>query len=1163
VSARLFAHIRRANATEQRDARDMQNALWPVTFGFWAQEMMRFSPGGMDEARRYFIQYVRARGPVPAFRVGGQPYGILPVTLSQPYEVGAGFRYQLPPILDRIRSVWVEAQARVPTVAEGLDPDQTLIDILRRHGATRAFSLRALIGRDLVNLLGGWLGGSLSDPAALGLLADIPRGLLTDLSLPWETDVTDYLFFPDSIPVTAPLVQPIDAAGDSPDYPRNYLRWLTGADGITVDRIVAEQFPGNGKPVPLLYALVRQSLLRAYDAVAVQLLSQMPGANPADWEEHELVNWGPGGPTSTPFSRLAQSYSGTTVARYIDGLDNPTTPEERALFELRASLHRLSRVPVDVLEQALTETLDLAGHRLEAWLTSVATRRLLDIRVKQGRRDGIQLGGYGWLENLRPTAGLSVVTTSVVGEDQEPLYTAASNAGFVHAPSLAHAATAAVLRSGHLAHTPSDPTAAHPLAIELTSDRVRSALHLIDGVRQGQPLGALLGYRFERALHNSGLDSLIPSFRELAPLTAHRLHETDDSAKAPVQTIAANTVVDGLQLLQRAQKAEDLSWGSKPLPTTPSISKMRELNEAFAGMTDSVDALSDLIMTESVFHAVRGNPLRAAAAADSMSGVGTLPAELEVIRSARSGVGLTHRLLVLCPPAGSGSSSWPTLLDASPRSSAEPRLDEWVGSLLGDPARIKCRAEFVDEAAGTRMAVSTSLGDAIASGQPVMQIGPLDLVYAAVPVSPGDAAQRSELEERLLEYFETTRLSRTPPPGAHAVPVLTYERDSSWGPDDLGFGEVAELASAIRELLGDARAIRPADLELPGAADSLATLDFDDLGGRTEDAMEALQSAVEVLLAARDAGTPEVVDLRQALFQLARFGVPGAAPAGSYSSEAQEIATLSARADSIQREMDRREDEWQRVTSSLTGAQNDAERLKLHLERFAVVFGREFLVIPQFAVPDSTGLASSLADTLALQGGDSNAARQWLQRVSRVRTGAGRLRAVLSYADALASASAGWSGGLPLQVVQLPYTAGDRWVGLPLPSGSPLSGGRLSLVIGGAGSPAWSNVAGLLVDEWVEVVPGRSETTALSFHYDAPGAVAPQAMLLAVPPPALTAWDEASLEGMVTEGLAIAKLRAVDSQALDRVGHFLPAVFLAHNVQDETITMDVMRLVNP
>jgi hypothetical protein len=118
-------------------------------------------------------------------------------------------------------------------------------------------------------------------------------------------------------------------------------------------------------------------------------------------------------------------------------------------------------------------------------------------------------------------------------------------------------------------------------------------------------------------------------------------------------------------------------------------------------------------------------------------------------------------------------------------------------------------------------------------------------------------------------------------------------------------------------------------------------------------------------------------------------------------------------------------------------------------------------------------------------------------------------------------------------------------------------------VIGGAGSPAWSNVAGLLVDEWVEVVPGRSETTALSFHYDAPGAVAPQAMLLAVPPPALTAWDEASLEGMVTEGLAIAKLRAVDSQALDRVGHFLPAVFLAHNVQDETITMDVMRLVNP
>ena len=41
---------------------------------------------------------------------------------------------------------------------------------------------------------------------------------------------------------------------------------------------------------------------------------------------------------------------------------------------------------------------------------------------------------------------------------------------------------------------------------------------LLDGVRQGQPLGALLGYLFERRLHELRLDAQIDDFRRLAPL---------------------------------------------------------------------------------------------------------------------------------------------------------------------------------------------------------------------------------------------------------------------------------------------------------------------------------------------------------------------------------------------------------------------------------------------------------------------------------------------------------------------------------------------------------------------------------------------------------------------------------------------------------------------
>ena len=48
------------------------------------------------------------------------------------------------------------------------------------------------------------------------------------------------------------------------------------------------------------------------------------------------------------------------------------------------------------------------------------------------------------------------------------------------------------------------PAATTPgqLSVNLSSDRVRVALSLIEGIRNGQSLGALLGYQFELGLHD-------------------------------------------------------------------------------------------------------------------------------------------------------------------------------------------------------------------------------------------------------------------------------------------------------------------------------------------------------------------------------------------------------------------------------------------------------------------------------------------------------------------------------------------------------------------------------------------------------------------------------------------------------------------------------------
>ena len=102
---------------------------------------------------------------------------------------------------------------------------------------------------------------------------------------------------------------------------------------------------------------------------------------------------------------------------------------------------------------------------------------------------------------------------------------------------LAHAATAAILRSGYLTHK--EKAQGDPLATDLSSERVHRAKWVLDGVRQGQPLGALLGYRFERGLHDKGLDRFISRFRALAGLK-----QQDELGKAYENLRQAETLAE-------------------------------------------------------------------------------------------------------------------------------------------------------------------------------------------------------------------------------------------------------------------------------------------------------------------------------------------------------------------------------------------------------------------------------------------------------------------------------------------------------------------------------------------------------------------------------------------------------------------------------------------
>ena len=130
-----------------------------------------------------------------------------------------------------------------------------------------------------------------------------------------------------------------------------------------------------------------------------------------------------------------------------------------------------------------------------------------------------------------------------------------------------------------------------------------------------------------------------------------------------------------------------------------------------------------------------------------------------------------------------------------------------------------------------------------------------------------------------------------------------------------------------------------------------------------------------------------------------------------------------------------------------------------------------------------------------------------------------------------------------LAVLQLPHATGDRWLALPFDR---VPAGQLAVVAHTSGTvDVGSPLSGLFVDAWTETIPGREETTGLAFHHDAPGARAPQTILLAVPP-AVTdpTWSVATLLDTLTEAQQLARIRGVGPDRLEWLGTMLPAVVL-------------------
>ncbi|MDP1901505.1 MAG: hypothetical protein Q8K96_13780 [Rubrivivax sp.] len=1175
-----------AGLAEQRTQMHMINALWRGTFGRYLDEMWNVSQinesyvsdATIDATRNFAVGWVRPGGPLPVLRIGKQPYGVLPVAAQ--YEPQDGIEAGIFKVLGFLRPAWGQALATVPRVdGKKLDEVRELVQSGPWSAVAKFRNIENPNKSVMVNGLTTQYGAAQTQskaPVVRDMLAAF--GIQQGVEVLLEHVVHDVQ---DHDLGYVPWVQahPLDkkkarAPGDTLDPP--FIAQIEAALGDEANAKTKLSKQQNGDS--LLEALLAFSAEEEFDRSGLRLVDEaladgpharMKGSLALSKSTPSFVGIAPVAAPSA-FQEVTSTRAlndlkipaltgGKTIAAHLASALNTAPALDAAVAghgaanafidfhqslpfvwrhtgALRASLKVLAPLKVGELDLAFRLTLDTFSYRLDAWFTGLASKRLEQLRKAReqaGLPLGLHLGAYGFVENLQRD-------------------TAPDSLGYTHAPSLTQAAAAALLRSGFLANAERGGEAFN---IDLSSARVQKARNLIEGVERGQSPAALLGYRFERALRDTtnfvGAQYIL-DFRLRYPLRA----AGTTLAEQPAEAIAARDVVDGLALLDAWR-----TGGEATVLGFVDNAHKPALRPVLADLAETWDAVSDVMVSESVYQLAQNNLERSAAAA-AMLDAHASPISPQVTQTPRGGVSYAQRLMLLCASAPL-PQAWADAAVADPRSAIEPRLDAWVARGLGAPSGFAFKALKMRHGALDGEIVLTPAD---------LRRGPLSLVLGTA-LHPGDEGVRAApLRRWLVEAFVRAA-------GVDAdLQLDILERNGAGEPP--GLAEFEALAGSLRALVAGVRALNRHDLVVPSdefeatQADQgdYAGVDAAEIEGRATAALALLGDARQALI---DAGLDDDA-IAAALRACWPFGLRESEPAAP-PVEAKALARWQeehrARRDRVLAEIDERLATSTRLpprgrTPAEEREPTLPEAIGIAIDRIKLVFGKDFPVLPVFTLgPYAASVAASLADRVSLLGDDPFALAGWLPKLARVRSGVDRLDAALTAHEVLHESSLADD----LVVWQLPHVdqkawaaRPEAWAGKDIRKAVP----QLAVVAAGAdalvGLGADTALAGLTIDEWQEVIPDRMQTTGVSFHYDAPGARPPQAVLLAVPPRAAMAqWSFEEVLATVHEAFDLGQLRCVrPKDFVSGLGVFLPGNFLPQHFGAEVPSVELWQMAH-
>lgn len=1208
ISYEPLQRLRFADQRDFREAAALNKALWHGTLGYFLEEMLELDLAAVGHTRQFFTDFVTGRGPLPAIRAGTQPYGVLLTSDFSQWQWSREFDGEEFLFLDRLYAVlrraqdtWRALAAEVPHAGASGDPFQNLLLLLGLHAASVEYYRRRAVDKEYTWNYEIFNAGLFSARRLLVSLEQQALTLLQELGHDFEKPprLFDLFFFGNQDPITDPLIDDI-LEGEpekfsetrilkaiykvpDPDDPdssleTNYLGWLVYSKFDDLRRQHFESLADERQPIPrpLLYRMLRGALLQAYHDASLQLYTTFKVLTPAARREVTLSNirddrtvtrWefleADVSQVVAPLSPVSQS-----MGRFLQTSEGLSRPEALTLGEVRACLQTLIETPTARLERLFAEHLDLCAYRLDAWQTGCFHRRLQQQRLPadgegllENRVQGLYFGAFGWLEDLRPapeqvSTDLSALPASLHDPDQDgPLFEQPDSGGFIHGPSLNHAVAGAVLRNAYLTHF--DPAHPDKMAVNLSSERVRTALAFLEGIRAGQELGALLGYQFERGLHDRygdpSLNQFIPLLRRKYPLVADKI--TADEEGEPIDTKEALNVLDGYALVESAflkEPPEPYPYGVEGLPADMESAQAKAIQAEVARLADSFDAIADLALAEGVYQVVQGNFDRAGAMLKAFT-QGNNPPEPEIVRTPRSGAALTQRVALHFETGAASDSPWEGTL--SERAKIEPGLNRWLGLLLPTPDKI----QYV-----------VRLGETEVETQNLGSLGlqPLDLVYLI-----GDelADETTELESRIAYVNRRRKEDET-------LEVRIEFRTPLGDPEGVTLFELLPLLRNLRALVTGCRPLAAHDFVLPSEATTNPAedpnpqgYDLADLNTRLETVIGTFEDAVGALTDAippfNAEGEPALAqagaeDLRLALETLAGFGVPDAFPRSAFGETEAAKGLLVNQALLVKEVVDRK---LAGVKALKTAADDPAipgaERALKYCAAAGEIFGPSFNLIPIFnfknpaEITAAAGFRDAAADLRLTRFHQDNPhlVDEWLQGAARVRAKVGTLEAVGLLGEAFEGLS------LALKPLQLPFRETDHWVAVEYPAVAPgdldkpdvfvPEGDFLSFVqwLPESGFDAGGPQSGLLIDEWIEVIPGKQETTGIAVHYNQPNSEPPQVLLLAVTPEVTGSWTWDKLVGILHDTLDRARQRAVEPDQLGGTAyaHLLPAVLAA------------------